>query len=79
MDQVAAVKEAISIAGSQLALGELVGAAQATVSHWVNRDGRISAEFALKCAIATGVSVHDLRPDLYPRGEVVIKRRKRQQ
>jgi len=74
VNQVDAVKLAVNRAGSQQALADLLNVAQCTVNHWINRDGRIGAEYALKCALATGVSAYQLRPDLYPRGAVTVKR-----
>lgn len=80
MQQVEAIRRAVEILGSQEALGEALGTCQATVNAWINRHGQIGAGKALDCHQLTCgmVSAHDLRPDLYPRGEVVIKRRKRQ-
>ena len=79
MDQVGAVKAAVDFAGSQLKLAELLGTKQVTVSAWINRYGRISADLALKAHQVTKgkISAHDLRPDLYPRDLVTIKRIKK--
>lgn len=61
------LERAVSIAGSQSELARQIGVAQASVWKMVNRAKRASAEFVLKIEAATGVSRHDLRPDLYPR------------
>lgn len=64
-----ALKEAISRLKTQTALARLVGVAQPSVSDWVRRMGRLPAEHVLKVEQATGVSRHDLRPDIYPRDD----------
>lgn len=61
---------AIEIAGSQAALGKLIGASQQRVWTWLhNLEGKVPAEFVLPIEAATdgAVSRHELRPDLYPR------------
>lgn len=60
-----ALQRAISIAGTQARLGELVGKSQGHVSKWLQR-GRVPPNMAIPIEIATGVSRSDLRPDLYP-------------
>ena len=62
------IEQAIKAAGSQEALGRLLGVRQSLVSYWKLR--RIPAEWVLRIEAATGVSRHDLRPDIYPREEV---------
>lgn len=71
-----ALKTAIERIGSQSALADLLGTQQGTVSKWVRGakplpSGPIVAagelNWVLKVEAATGVSRHDLRPDLYPR------------
>jgi DNA-binding transcriptional regulator YdaS (Cro superfamily) len=58
---------AVREVGSQSAFGRLVGKSQASV-HELLRDGKqLWAEAVLTVEAATGVSRHDLRPDLYPR------------
>ncbi|MEN9393695.1 MAG: hypothetical protein RLZZ104_2038 [Pseudomonadota bacterium] len=63
---VKALKSAIRIAGGQTALADAIGKTQGHVSKWLER-GYIPAESVLPIEKATGVSRHDLRPDLYPR------------
>ncbi len=66
-DQVTAIRRAAQVAGSQQALADLLGLrSQGAVQNWIMR-GRIPAERVLAVEAATGVSRHDLRPDLYPR------------
>jgi|LUMV01.1.fsa_nt_gb DNA-binding transcriptional regulator YdaS (Cro superfamily) len=61
------LNEAVRIAGSQSELARQIGVAQASVWKMLHKAHRASAEFVLKIEAATGVSRHDLRPDLYPR------------
>jgi len=60
------LNRAVSVAGGQLALAKKIGTSQSRVWNWLNRDSRIPAEFVLPIERATGVSRHELRPDLYP-------------
>ena len=46
-------------------LAALLGVDKGTLSRWEN--GRVPAERVLEVERVTGVSRHDLRPDLYPR------------
>ena len=62
-----ALRRAIKEAGSQAILGGLVGVTQTAVSNWLHRSKRVPAEYVLAIEASTGVSRHDLRPDLYPR------------
>ena len=62
-----ALDRAIEKAGSQSALGRLIGKRQSVISDWLRFGRGVPAEFVLKIETATGVSRHDLRPDLYPR------------
>lgn len=59
--------EAVRRQGGQSALGRLVGVSQQSVSKWVKRSKPLPAEHVLTVEAATGISRHDLRPDLYPR------------
>lgn len=65
-----ALKSAIAHLGSQPALARLCNVSQPAVSNWVNKIGRIPPEHVLKVEAATGISRHDLRPDIYPRDAV---------
>lgn len=55
------------IMGSQSALARLCGVSQQSVSKWVLLDKELPPEHVLKVEEATGISRHDLRPDIYPR------------
>ena len=61
-----ALKRACDRAGGQSALGRAIGRAQQTINNWLNGKGA-AANSVLEIEKATGVSRHDLRPDIYPR------------
>lgn len=60
------LERAIEQAGGQAALAKLLGVRQSHVSNWKNRNARVPAERVLQIERVTGVSRHELRPDLYP-------------
>lgn len=62
-----ALIRALDALGSQAALAGLCGVTQPAVWKWVRLHKALPAEHVLKVESATGVSRHDLRPDLYPR------------
>jgi len=62
-----ALTAAVEIAGSQTALAEICGVSQTAVWKWIQSSKRMPAEFVRLAEAATGVSRHDLRPDIYPR------------
>lgn len=62
-----ALTRAVELAGGQAALARAVGVSQPSVWHWVHKSRKAPAEFVLPIEDLTGVSKHDLRPDLYPR------------
>ena len=61
-----ALQDAVIKAGGQTALARAIGKTQGHVSQWIRRE-YVPAELVLKIEVATGVSRHDLRPDIYPR------------
>lgn len=61
-----ALQDAVNKAGGQTALARAIGKTQGHVSQWIRRR-YVPAEEVLKIEAATGVSRHDLRPDIYPR------------
>jgi len=63
---VEALKQAIEKAGGQTALASKVNKTQGHVSQWLRRE-YVPAEMVLPIEAATGVSRHELRPDIYPR------------
>lgn len=62
-----ALQQALAIVGTQQAFADLLGVSQPKVWRWVHQSKQLPAEFVLKVEAATGVSRHDLRPDIYPR------------
>ena len=64
-----AIEKAVALAGSQAELARRIGVKQAHVWNWLNRDAKVPADRVLAIEAATGVSRHDLRPDIYPREE----------
>lgn len=62
---IAAVQEAVQIAGTQTELARMAGCAQQTISDIVTGRRSLSAEIAIKIAKATGLPAHRLRPDLF--------------
>tara|TARA_R110000744_G_scaffold3823_1_gene14121 strand:+ start:4802 stop:5047 length:246 start_codon:yes stop_codon:yes gene_type:complete len=74
MTEYQALKKAIKLFGSQGKMGRALGVTQQCVNMWLLKDRRIGVSHALECHIklAGEVSAHDLRPDMYPRGVVLI-------
>jgi DNA-binding transcriptional regulator YdaS (Cro superfamily) len=64
MCQNAAVRAA-EAAGSQSALARVLGCTPQNVQRWC-ATGRIPAERVISIESATGISRHELRPDIYP-------------
>ena len=64
----ASLRRAVGIAGGQVALERLTGIRQQTLSYRLNNEIPLqSGDEVVAVEAATGVSRHDLRPDLYPR------------
>lgn len=62
-----AIDKAITKAGTATRLAELLTVSAMTVSHWRNRyRGIVPADRVLQIYAVTGVTPHELRPDLYP-------------
>ena len=74
MRQFEALQAAVKKAGSQAALARLCGVSPTAVWKWLESGKQMPAEYVLRTEAATGVSRHDLRPDIYPR-ETMIDRR----
>lgn len=68
----AALSAAVKAANGVQGLADLVGENQSTVSMWITR-GQVASTKTLIVSEKTGVSVHDLRPDIY--GPAPAKRR----
>jgi DNA-binding transcriptional regulator YdaS (Cro superfamily) len=67
MTGIPALQKAIIALGSQAALAEKLGVGQTAISNWINKTKRVPAERVLALEAISGISRHDLRPDLYPR------------
>ena len=64
----AALTKAVDAAGGQTALASKLGRGvrQAKIWTWLNRDSRCGATYVLDIERVTGISRHELRPDIYP-------------
>lgn len=67
MTEAEALRRAIKAAGGQCALASKIGIRQNAISNWLRRRKKVPAERVLMVERFTGVSRHDLRPDIYPR------------
>ena len=65
-DTKSALARAVRAAGSQSAFARLLGTKQSTVWSWLDQAKPLPAEHVLTVERKTGVSRHDLRPDIYP-------------
>ncbi|MBS7818678.1 hypothetical protein B9T11_07960 [Wohlfahrtiimonas chitiniclastica] len=62
----AKLMEAIDRAGGQTALARKLGIKQGHIGSWVHRFKKAPpAEYVLKIESITGISRHDLRPDVF--------------
>ena len=62
-----AIDKAITKAGTATRLAQLLTVSAMTVSQWRNRyQGVVPADRVLQIYGVTGVTPHELRPDLYP-------------
>ncbi len=61
-----ALTRAVNKTGGQSAFARLHGVSQPTVWAWLKQGKSLPAEFVLKTEEATGISRHELRPDIYP-------------
>lgn len=61
------LRAAVQAVGSQGAMARLLGISQPSVWKWLDKGKPLPAEHVLAVEAATGVSRHDLRPDIYPR------------
>lgn len=64
MDTKTALEKAINAAGSQATLARGIEVSQQLISYWL-RKGKCPAEYALKVEAVSGVSRHELRPDIF--------------
>jgi DNA-binding transcriptional regulator YdaS (Cro superfamily) len=67
MSATGALNRACEVAGGQTRLADRIGTTQSRLWYWLSRSKRgAAAEFVLAIERETGVSRHELRPDLYP-------------
>lgn len=64
MENTPPIAQAVNNLGGQSATARAVGVSQATVWYWL-KEGRVSAEYCQKLAVASGVPAHELRPDIF--------------
>lgn len=57
---------AVSRAGSESEFARIVGCTPGNINQLLKKRSQLSHRFVLKAEEATGVSRHDLRPDIYP-------------
>lgn len=67
----AAFGRAVTAAGSQSEFARLIGCTPANIHQLLKARRLLSGRFVIAAEFATGVSRHDLRPDLYPAEERV--------
>lgn len=60
---------AVQMAGGQTAFAAIVGCTQGNIWQLLQKQSPLSAQYVIAAEKATGVSRHDLRPDIYPREE----------
>lgn len=71
MKELKALEQAVQVAGGQTALAEKCAAAaqrpctQSNVWSWLHRSKRVAPDWALHVEQVTGISRHELRPDIY--------------
>lgn len=62
-----ALQKAINRVGSQVKLASLLGISTQSVNRWKNRyHGKVPSSRVIDIYKITGVTPHELRPDLYP-------------
>lgn len=61
-----ALKTACAKMGTAKALAGAIRVAPSTITYWLLK-GRVPADFVAKVEYVSGISRHDLRPDIYPR------------
>ncbi len=66
-EQFIAFERAVETAGSLQKFADICGCAKQNIHALISNRRRLPAEYVLSVEAATGVSRHDLRPDIYPR------------
>lgn len=57
---------AVQAAGGQTEFARMVGCTQGNIWQLLKKRSSLPAQYVLKAEAGTGISRHDLRPDLYP-------------
>ncbi|EMH0680400.1 YdaS family helix-turn-helix protein [Klebsiella aerogenes] len=71
------LQRAIDAVGSTKKFSQALGISEQAVGRWKNKyKGRVPASRVLSVFQATGVTPHELRPDLYPRQNDGITKQK---
>lgn len=75
---VQALHKAVEIVGGQSALARALKVSQGNIWNWLHRNKRVPAGRVLAVEEATEgkVSRHDLRPDLYPKDAMRLRKAK---
>ncbi|KTF10373.1 transcriptional regulator [Pseudoalteromonas sp. H103] len=60
-----ALQKAIATLGGQVKLADAIQTSQQNVSNWL-RTGKVAPDKVIIIEKVTGVSRHELRPDIYP-------------
>lgn len=60
-----ALRNAIATLGGQVKLADAIQTSQQNVSNWL-RTGKVAPDKVILIEKVTGVSRHELRPDIYP-------------
>ncbi|NQY33603.1 MAG: helix-turn-helix domain-containing protein [Alteromonadaceae bacterium] len=61
--------KAVKKLGSQTKLAAAINTTQQNIWWWLYEANSINAEFVIAIEKASGVSRHELRPDIYPKDE----------
>jgi DNA-binding transcriptional regulator YdaS (Cro superfamily) len=59
------LRKAVAIAGGQALLARGIGTKQQNVWKWLQKGGKVPAEFAAPIERVTGITKHELRPDIF--------------
>jgi DNA-binding transcriptional regulator YdaS (Cro superfamily) len=60
-----ALQKAIATLGGQVKLANAINTSQQNISNWL-RTGKVAPDKVILIERVTGVSRHELRPDIYP-------------
>lgn len=63
--------KAVRVAGSQSAFGRWIKRRQSTVFGWLKDGKPLPAEHVLVVERLSGISRHELRPDIYPQNDTL--------